>query len=64
VNKNSTVNVNITNVAGQKVVSYDYGVVLTGTKKLTIDNSNLNRGVYFCTVTVGDQKFTNKMIVK
>ena len=62
--KNSSVNVDIANVAGQKVGSYNYGVVHSGTKSLTIDNSNLSSGVYFCTVTIGDQKFTNKMIVK
>ena len=63
VDKNSIVNLTITNVAGQKVASYDYGVVQTGTNRLTINYSNLNGGVYFCTVTIGDQKFNNKMIV-
>jgi hypothetical protein len=64
VDKNSVVNLSITNVAGQKVASYDYGVVQTGKNRLTIDYSNLSSGVYFCIVTVGDQKFNNKMIVK
>jgi hypothetical protein len=62
--KNSNVNIDITNVTGQKVASYNHGVVPKGTTKLTIDNTDLPSGVYFCIVTVGDQKFTNKMIVK
>lgn len=62
--KNSTVNVTIANVAGQKVASYSYGNVLTGKTRLTINYSSLSSGVYFCTITVGDQKFNNKMIVK
>jgi hypothetical protein len=61
---NSNVNVTITNVAGQTVSSKNFGIVSKGTRKLAIDNSNLNSGVYFCSILVGDQKFTNKMIVK
>ena len=61
--KNSNVNAIITNVAGQKVTSKDFGLVQKGTRKLGIDHSNLSSGVYFCTITVGDSKFTNKMIV-
>jgi hypothetical protein len=61
--KSNNVNVTITNITGQKVASKDYGTVLKGTRKLAIDNSNLTSGVYFCTITVGDDTFTNKMIV-
>ena len=61
--KNSNVNAIITNVAGQKVSSKNFGLVQKGTRKLGINNSNLSSGVYFCTITVGDNKFTNKMIV-
>jgi hypothetical protein len=64
IDRNSNVNAIITNVAGQKVSSKDFGFVQKGTRKLSIDNSNLSSGVYFCTITVGDNKFTNKMIVK
>jgi len=63
VEKNSNVNATITSVTGQKVSSKDFGVIQTGTHKLSIDNSNLRPGVYFLNVTSGDQKFTNKMIV-
>jgi len=63
VEKNSNVNATITSVTGQKVSSKDFGVVQTGTRKLGINNANLRSGVYFLNITVGDQKFTNKMIV-
>jgi hypothetical protein len=64
IDRNSNVNAIITNVAGQQVSSKNFGLVQKGTRKLAIDNSNLSSGVYFCTITVGDSKFTNKMIVK
>ncbi len=62
--KNSNVIAIITNVSGQKITSKDFGIVQNGNRRLYIDNSNLNSGVYFCNIIVGDQKFTNKMIVK
>lgn len=64
VDNNSKVSATITNVAGQTLSSKDFGLVVKGTQKLGIDNSNLNSGVYFLNILVGDQKFTNKMIVK
>jgi hypothetical protein len=61
--KNSRVNLVITNVAGQTVSTVNYGMVNKGSRQLKIDNSILGSGVYFCTFTVGDQKYTSKMIV-
>lgn len=62
--RNSNVAITITNVSGQKVSSGNFGLLPQGNRKLSIDNSNLNSGVYFLNILVGDQKFTNKMIVK
>jgi hypothetical protein len=63
--KNSSVNLVITNVAGQTVSTVNYGMVNKGSRQLLIDNSKLGSGVYFCTFTVvGDQKYTSKMIVE
>jgi hypothetical protein len=56
--------IGITNMAGQKVMSLDKGSVNSGTQQFTIDASSLQAGVYFCTITLNDQKFTSKMVVK
>ena len=61
--RNSNISLTITNVAGQQVSFVDYGVVNKGTRQITIDNTKLSSGVYFCTFTIGDQKHTTKMIV-
>jgi hypothetical protein len=58
------VTVSVTSIAGQVISSTNYGTQAAGLNKLTIDASNLSSGIYFYTVTVGQQKITKKMIVK
>ncbi|MEE4256952.1 MAG: T9SS type A sorting domain-containing protein [Bacteroidales bacterium] len=55
--------VEVTNMVGQTVYSADAGIV-NGSKKVTIDVSSFDSGVYFYTVTVGSERVSNKMIVK
>ena len=63
--KNSAnVSLDVFDITGQKISATNYGTKGTGKHTLTIDGSNLSTGVYFYTITVGDQKFNNKMIVK
>lgn len=62
--QSANVSISVSNIAGQVLSTKNYGTLTTGTHTLTIDGSNLSSGVYFYTVTVGDQKFNNKMIVK
>ena len=62
--KPSNVNINVFNITGQMVLSTNYGSLSTGSHTLTIDGSRLHSGVYFYTISIGDQKFTNKIIVK
>jgi hypothetical protein len=64
VNKVSPVTITINSVAGQTVSTTSYGTLSSGTHTLKIDGSKLSGGVYFYTVKVGDEQFTNKMIVK
>lgn len=51
-------------LTGQMVSSNQYGYTPQGTRTLSIDGSNLASGVYFYTVTAGDNKVTHKMIVE
>jgi len=56
--------IEITNMVGQKVMSFNKGYVNSGSQQFTIDASGIQAGVYFYTIKLGDQKYTNKMVVK
>jgi len=51
-------------LTGQLVQSTDYGYAREGAHTLTINAADLTSGVYFYTVTTGDNKITHKMIVE
>ena len=55
--------VEVTNLMGQKVMTMDMGTVSSGGHKFTIDASKLSSGIYFYTVKIGNQAYTQKMIV-
>ena len=63
-NQGADVSVRISSITGQIIHVTDYGHKTTGTHTLKIDASNLAPGVYFYTVTSGNQKVTHKMIVQ
>ncbi len=56
--------IDICNIMGKKIMSINKGIVNAGNIKLTIDASSLANGIYFCTVKVGGESFTHKMIVQ
>lgn len=58
------VNLSVYSLTGQQVAQKDYGYTPAGTTTLTIDGSNLTPGIYFYTVTTGENKITRKMTVK
>ncbi|MBK7212602.1 MAG: T9SS type A sorting domain-containing protein [Bacteroidales bacterium] len=62
--KASKVSVTISTLTGQQVSTTNYGTLGAGINNLTIDGSNLSSGIYFYTVTVGTEKYTNKFIIK
>jgi hypothetical protein len=62
--KSAPVSLVVNSITGQQVSSVNYGVMSAGSQTLTFDGSKLTSGIYFYTVTIGDQKATNKMIVK
>jgi len=63
-NEGSQVNMDVYTLTGQKVSAKSFGHLSTGTHTLSIDANNLPSGVYFYTVTVGENKVTRKMIVE
>ncbi len=63
-NKNSNVTVDVTNLVGKQVMSLNKGTMTAGSQQFSIDASNLTTGIYFVTVSVNGQKYTQKMIVE
>jgi hypothetical protein len=55
--------VEVTNIMGQRVYTMNAGTI-NGTKRVPLDASNLDAGVYFYTVTIGNERVSKKMIVE
>ncbi len=54
----------VNSLTGQQVSSVNYGSMSTGSHTLTFDATGLAGGIYFYTLTIGDQKATGKMVIK
>ncbi|MCF6169481.1 MAG: T9SS type A sorting domain-containing protein [Bacteroidales bacterium] len=63
-NEGSNLNMDVYTLTGQRVSSKNYGFMTSGAHTLTIDGNNLSSGVYFYTITAGENKVTRKMIVE
>ncbi len=61
--KAATVNVDIYNVAGAKVMTINKGTQVAGSHKVEINASDLQAGVYYYTLTADGYTVTKKMIV-
>jgi hypothetical protein len=55
--------VEVSNIMGQTIYTVNGGVV-NGTKEITLTSNDMEAGVYFYTVTVGNESITKKMVVK
>ena len=62
-NESSPVSMEVYTVTGQKVAMNDYGYKTAGTHTISIDGSQLTTGIYFYTVTAGENQVTRKMMV-
>ena len=58
----AVVTVEVVNSVGQTVSRVDYGT-LTGNQNLTLDGTNLNSGVYFVHVRIGDVLSTKRVTI-
>ncbi len=61
--KASQINVEVTNLMGQTVYTFNAGTN-NGTQKIILSAENLEAGVYFYTVRVGEESVTKKMIIE
>ncbi|RLD49532.1 MAG: hypothetical protein DRI97_18035, partial [Bacteroidetes bacterium] len=57
------VRVDVSNMIGQTVISVNPGVI-NGSMNVNLDVSNLEAGVYFYTVTIANERVSNRMIVR
>jgi len=62
--QSGNVTVEITNLVGQKVMSFTKNLSTTGMNTFSLDASQLTSGVYFYTVKQGSQKVSGKIIVE
>jgi hypothetical protein len=62
--KADQINLEITNMLGQKEISISRDFPTAGDHNLLIDAANLSPGIYFYTVTIGNESITKKMIVE
>ena len=63
-NEGANLSLEVYTLTGQMVTAKDYGYMVNGSHTLTINGADLTAGVYFYTVTAGENKVTHKMIVE
>jgi hypothetical protein len=61
--KGGNVSMNITDIAGRTVKSFDEGMMDAGKHYITIDSKDIAQGIYFYTLNVDGVILTNKMVV-
>lgn len=62
-NESSNISLEVYTLTGQKVAMNDYGFKTTGNHTIAIDGGQLTTGIYFYTITAGENKVTRKMMV-
>jgi hypothetical protein len=60
---NSSVNVEVYSITGQKVAAHSFGTFTEGTHRIDLNSAGLNSGIYFYTVKAGENTSTGKMTV-
>lgn len=63
VRHSTALSLEVINMVGQQVYTYDAGIVSPGMNEMTIDANKLTSGVYFYTIRAGETAITKKMIV-
>lgn len=61
--KGGNVEVNLVNLLGQTVKSFEYGKVTNGKYELKMDLNNVNAGVYMVNVKVAGSETTQKLVI-
>jgi len=62
--KSSDVRVDIFDISGRLISGYSYGKVASGINIQTFDLSQVSSGMYFVNMTVGDQRYAEKLQIQ
>lgn len=62
--KNENVSIDVYNLMGQKAMASENKNLTTGKNTIDLNCTSLNAGMYFYTITVGNQRLTKRMIIK
>ncbi|MDP1623140.1 MAG: T9SS type A sorting domain-containing protein [Bacteroidales bacterium] len=62
--QSANVNVEVSNLIGKQVMTINKGNMSAGSQTFSVNATQLSSGIYFITVNVNGQKFTQKMIVE
>jgi hypothetical protein len=63
-NGSAQVSLSVTNILGEVVMNNAYGHLAAGKHLLNVNLTSLNTGLYFFTVQAGENRITNKVLVK
>jgi hypothetical protein len=64
VKQNANVTITVNDLLGKQVMTVNIGVMPAGKQEFTLDASRLKSGIYFVTVVVDGESFTQKMVVE
>lgn len=59
----SQLSMEVYTLTGQRVMVEDYGIKQSGSHTITLDGTQLSSGIYFYTLTAGENQITRKMMV-
>jgi len=63
-NSELPVKLSVSNLSGQVVKAYNYGMKAAGVHYLTLEIADLDKGVYLCNYTVGMNKIARKLLIQ
>lgn len=62
--QDAEISVSVTSIAGMKLLAFDFGKLTQGRHDLELQINGLSPGIYFYTVTAGNERVTKKMVVE
>jgi hypothetical protein len=64
IDKAAEVQISVSNLLGSDVYHKNYGKLIAGEHRLTLNTNSLNSGIYFVSVQAGSERVTKKIVVE